>query len=536
MIGWRDFCIAFVMPLCITAYIVNPGPVVKATKGQVWPIPEKQDTTTNFLIINPTHFEFQTNVPQCSLLTNALNRYWNIINNHGVGNVRQSQYNEREITEIDGYSGKLSSIKVYLKTNCTGDEVPSDTMDESYEIDLMGVPSTLIAPTIWGAIRGLETISQLIYYAEDGSTLILNTTKISDKPRFPFRGLLVDTSRHFIPKDILLKNLDAMAYNKLNVFHWHLTDDHSFPYQSIKFPELSQYGAYHPSALIYTQQDVKDIIEYARQRGIRVMTEFDTPGHTRSWGEGVSDILTPCYENNAPTGMYGPLDPSADNVYTFIKEFFEEIISVFPENYVHLGGDEVGFECWESNPKITQFMKDNNMVSYVALESYYIQKLLDIVHDLGGKSLVWEEVFVNGVELPNKTIVHVWKGDGYTVLKKTIAAGKPALLSSCWYLDYLKTGGDWDKFYECDPHNVNATEEELELILGGEACMWSESVNKYNFMSRVWPRASAAAEKLWSRKDAATYSEAAQRLEEHTCRMNARGIEAQPPNGPGYCL
>lgn len=178
---------------------------------------------------------------------------------------------------------------------------------------------------------------------------------------------------------------------------------------------------------------------------------------------------------------------------------------------------------------------------YKALESYYIQKLVDIVHNLTLNTIVWEEVFDNGVKIPNTTIVHVWR-DGYMVmLDRVTKAGYYTLLSSCWYLDHLATGGDWKTFYSCEPNNFNGTDEQKKLILGGEACMWAESVNDNNLMSRVWPRASAAAEKLWSKEvetaeiiDA--IDEAATRLEEHYCRMMKRGIKAQPPNGPGFCL
>lgn len=158
---------------------------------------------------------------------------------------------------------------------------------------------------------------------------------------------------------------------------------------------------------------MKHVIEYARQRGIRVVVEFDTPGHTRSWGVAYPELLTECYNTSSgiKNGYLGPMDPSNNFTYTFLKEFFQEIVNVFPDQYVHLGGDEVDFDCWESNPIITKFMNENNITDYSGLESYYVQKLIGIVDDLNASSIVWEEVFANGVLLPNYTVVHVWKGD-----------------------------------------------------------------------------------------------------------------------------
>lgn len=323
-----------------------------------------------------------------------------------------------------------------------------------------------------------------------------------------------------------------MAYNKLNVFHWHIVDDHSFPYESIKFPEMTK-GAYHKS-MIYSQKDIAFIIEYARLRGIRVLVEFDTPGHTASWGASHRELLTAC--EGVFQGRFGPLNPISEEVYDFTFKLYEEIAQVFPDKYLHLGGDEVGFECWMSNTQIVQFMKKNNLTDFAMLEEIYIQKLIDKVSSLEKNSIVWQEVFTNGVKMPKGTVVHVWTGNQQKLLYKITQEGHPALLSTCWYLDHLSTGGDWVKFYECDPHHFPGTKEQMKLVLGGEACMWGEVVDDSNVIQRIFPRASATAEKLWSQEDVEDPEKAMPRLEEHYCRMRSRGISAQPPNGPGFCL
>ncbi|XP_045461633.1 beta-hexosaminidase subunit beta-like isoform X2 [Harmonia axyridis] len=517
---------------------------IEPTKGGVIPLPQTVMQTEEFFTVTPSLLRFRLTGNTCSILEEALTRYWKLISNNYSSHIlkRYSQRTKATWKQSTNYIRRLDVVKINLLDICTDTDFPSlNGTNESYILELTESDQILTARSVWGMLRALETFSQLIYEDEQSSTLRLNSTRISDYPRFPHRGLLLDTSRHFIPVKYILKTLDAMSYNKLNVFHWHIVDDQSFPYKSTSFPQLSEKGAYHPVEAVYQPEDVKEIIEYARKRGIRVLVEFDTPGHTLSWGKGVADILTKCV---GISDQYGPMDPSLPNVYKFLTEFYSEISKVFPDKYVHLGGDEVPFDCWQSNPNITKFMETLNITGdYAALESYFIKNLIGIVTKEGLSPIVWEEVFDNGVKLTNTTIVHVWK-DGYQhTLNKATQAGKPVLLSSCWYLDHLGGVKDWQNFYKCDPYNFPGSGAQKELVLGGEACMWSEMVNENNLMSRVWPRASATAEKLWSsitdwnepEVTDAQLDDMARRLEEHTCRMNKRGVGAEPASGPSFC-
>lgn len=255
---------------------------------------------------------------------------------------------------------------------------------------------------------------------------------------------MVDTSRHFISVTSLKTIIDGMACNKLNVFHWHMVDDQSFPYESKTFPELSK-GAYHEH-LTYSQADVNGIVEYARIRGIRSIAEFDTPGHTRSWGVSHPEILTACGGDHA--GQLGPFDPTKNETYEFMQKLLAEIVEVFPDEYVHLGGDEIDFTCWDSNQHIQDYMKAKNIDRYQKLEELYIHQIADMVNSLGRKSIVWQDVFNDGVSLAPGTIVHVWTGDVPAVIDRITKNGLQAVLSACWYLHVLDTGGDWQKFYK----------------------------------------------------------------------------------------
>nr|XP_022921143.1 beta-hexosaminidase subunit beta-like isoform X1 [Onthophagus taurus] len=521
------------------SWIVDPGPTVIATKGEVWPKPQGQEKYEEYFHLDKSQFKFSSTGKTCSLLEDATTRYYKLIEKlSSIAKKYERKIKNKKLQK--GSLGGLSTLEINLINACTGSEYPS--LNKEAEKYNLSIPSTsggkaqLTADNIWGILRGLESFSQLLYINNGDVNIYLNATTINDFPRFGHRGILLDSSRHFQPLSIIYKLLDAMEYNKINVFHWHIVDDQSFPYESTAFPELSEQGSYHPTGAVYTRTDVKNVIEYARVRGVRVMVEFDMPGHTRSWGVAMPELLTGCFENGVPTNQYGPMDPSREFVYSFLNDFLTEAQQTFPEQYMHLGGDEVSYDCWETNPDLNSWMDSKGMSGdYKAVERYFMERVLAIVQPKGIVPVVWEESFVAGTKLTPETIVQVWYG-GYPSLKKVVEAGQPALLSSCWYLDHLATGGDWKKYYDCDPHNFDGTNEQKNLVMGGEACMWAEVVDQNNVLSRIWPRASAVAEKLWSSYNADEYENVQKRLEEHSCRMNRRDIPAQPPNHAGFCL
>jgi hexosaminidase len=419
-------------------------------------------------------------------------------------------------------------------------------MDEMYTLYIGKIQRTtlLFANTVWGGLRSLETVSQLVYPVlyQGKQFFALNGTFILDFPRFSYRGVMIDTSRHYIPVPVLKQNLDAMSYNKFNVFHWHLVDDQAFPYESTVFPELHQEGSYDSETHVYSTQDVQDIIEYSRIRGIRVIPEFDIPGHTLSWGKSQKNLLTKCFDSktNTPDGTFGPIDPTKEENYDFLFRFFKEVKSVFPDEYLHLGGDEVDPACWKSSPVINQFMKDRQIKSYEELESFFIQKMYGKLQSLDKSYLFWQEVFDNQDKLDQETsVINVWKWYGERnwpeELQKVTTAGFRAVLSAPWYLNYIHYGPDWTTYYESDPHGFNGTERQKELILGGSACMWTEYVDGSGIMPRTWPRASAVAERLWSDANVKDTRRALPRIRRMQCLMQKRGLRVEPINGPSFC-
>ncbi|CAM4541404.1 hypothetical protein PO909_025914 [Leuciscus waleckii] len=492
----------------------------------LWPLPQKFQSSAVAFKLSPARFQIvyakeSSAGPSCSLLENAFRRYFEYM----FGDLKKHEKSRKKASDSD-----LVELKVWITAadpECDG--YPSLQTDESYELTVDAPSAVLKAANVWGALRGLETFSQLVYEDDYGVNNI-NKTDISDFPRFAHRGILLDSSRHFLPLKVILANLEAMAMNKFNVFHWHIVDDPSFPYISRTFPELSQKGAYHPFTHVYTPSDVKMVIEFARMRGIRVIPEFDTPGHTQSWGNGIKDLLTPCYSGSTPSGTFGPVNPILNSSYEFMAQFFKEISTVFPDAYIHLGGDEVDFSCWKSNPDVRKFMEQQGFgTDYSKLESFYIQRLLDIVAATKKGYMVWQEVFDNGVKLKDDTVVEVWMGNKMEEeLQNVTGAGFTTILSAPWYLDYISYGQDWQRYYKVEPLSFPGTDAQKKLVIGGEACLWGEYVDATNLTPRLWPRASAVAERLWSDKSVTDVNKAYNRLTKHRCRMVKRGIPAEP--------
>ena len=413
----------------------------------------------------------------------------------------------------------LTEIEVNLQSACSEDQYPEYGMDEAYTltVNTADAPGRAVvsAGRIWGVYRGLETVSQLFYYDPKDGEIYVRSGRIQDFPRYSHRGLLLDTGRHFLSVDIIKQNLDLMAFHKYNVFHWHMVDDPSFPFYSDQFSFYVS-GAFGADK-VYSPEQVADIIEYSRKRGIRVIPEFDTPGHTRSWVG--YNILTPCYTDGEPDGTFGPLNPTNDSIYTLLSGLFDEVTTRFPDRYVHVGGDEVsfGYECWLSNPEVQAWMAERNYTTPQEVEAEYITKLLNTVSDLPQKPqyMVWQDVVDQGITIKEDAIVEVWKLPEWEAeMDKVTSLGYQTVFASCWYLNKISYAVDWYKYYDCEPESFNGTEAQNRLIIGGEAHMWGEYVDDTNIISRTWPRAAAPAERLWSAKSVNSHYEAEARLEE----------------------
>jgi hexosaminidase len=387
-----------------------------------------------------------------------------------------------------------NTATLVIETQGPGQAVPSVDEDESYSLEVSDRQAMLRAPTVVGTLRGLETFLQLLESDREG--YFIPAASIQDKPRFRWRGLLIDVGRHYEPVEVLKRNLDAMAAVKLNVFHWHLTEDQGFRIESKKFPKLHQMGS---DGLYYTQDEAREIIAYARARGIRVVPEFDIPGHATSWLVGYPEL------GSAPgpftierrAGIFEPaLDPTNEEVYKLLDQFLGEMAALFPDAYLHIGGDENEGKQWDKNPRIQAFMKAKGIKNNQALQTYFNQRLLQILKKHGKRMMGWDEIFQP--DLPNDVVIHSWRGP--KALAEAAKKGYDGILSNGYYIDLSYPAS---QHYIADPLPADSglSEAEAAHILGGEATMWSEWVSPETIDSRIWPRTAAIAERLWSPRE-----------------------------------
>lgn len=434
----------------------------------------------------------------------------------------------------------LSITTLQLNITNTSEIPPQLGNDESYVINIPDTNSNtlyLSCPQIWGCLHGLTTLSQLISYnyTYGGCYALKGPFVINDQPRFQHRGLMLDTARHYYPLPTLYILLDTMALSKFNVFHWHLVDDQSFP---LVIPNtlLSINGAFDTLSM-YSSGDVQDVVEYARERGIRVLPEIDTPGHSASWCQAYPNICISCDTG----GSSYTLDPSNNQTLVIILQVLQTIRNNFVDNMLHLGGDEIDLHCWINNPSLLQWLQNKYpglspltaamdeaygsfipSVQALAIQANY--KLDNIVH--------WEDAFDfaspncgnSTPVLSNRTIVHVfragWGPDApnggscgsnttYTTYQAVSTGYRVIWMPpSSWYLscyaDHCNTSGggagfeDWLSIYTGDPYDTITNTIDQQRILGGEVTVWSERLDSASMVAVAFPRAAVAAERLWS--------------------------------------
>lgn len=415
------------------------------------------------------------------------------------------------------YAGNGSQARLLLNVKAAGFAMPDLEEDESYTLAVSGEQATLTAPTVVGAIRGLETLLQL--QSADELGYFLQGAQIEDSPRFKWRGLLVDVGRHFEPVEQIKRTLDGMAMVKLNVLHWHLSDDQGFRVESKRFPKLHELGS---DGRYYTQVEIRDIVDYATDRGIRVVPEFDVPGHSTAWLAGYPEIASaPGPYSIARTWgvLPGVMDPTKNATYRFLDGFIREIARLFPDRYWHIGGDEVNPEQWKASPTIQAYMKAHAITNEDAMQTAFNRRLFGILKANGKEPVGWDEILQP--DLPTAAVIQSWRGVNY--LTQAAKQGRRAILSAPYYLDHIDPARD---LYIADPlpTNTDLTLEQQALILGGEACMWSEYVTPETIDSRIWPRLGAIAERLWSSREVNDVNDMYRRLEVTSRRLTEFGL------------
>jgi hexosaminidase len=409
--------------------------------------------------------------------------------------------------------------KAALVVECAEPGLPVQALgeDESHRLEVTAKGARLTARTSLGALRGLETFLQLA--RRDGSGIVVPAVTIEDRPRFAWRGLLIDACRHWMPPEVIRRTLDGMAAVKLNVLHWHLTEDQGFRVESRLHPKLHLSGS---DGQFYTQDQVREILAYSRERGIRVVPEFDVPGHATAWLVGHPELASAPgpYAIERKWGVFDPtLDPSREEVYAFLDSFLGEMAALFPDAYLHIGGDEVSGRHWNQSATIQAFMYGKGLRDNEALQAHFNNRVSAIVKRHGKRMVGWDEVLHEDLE--KGSVVHSWRGaEG---LAEASRRGYDAILSHGYYLDHMLPAA---QHYAVDPLPAEAklSEAERARVLGGEACMWAEFVTPETIDSRVWPRAAAIAERLWSPGTQRDVEDMYRRLAAESERLSALGL------------
>jgi hexosaminidase len=410
-----------------------------------------------------------------------------------------------------------ANASLVIDVKGAGEAVQSVDEDESYSLNVTASGAKLQANTVVGAMRGMETLLQLIQ--PDQSGYLLPAVSIEDTPRFHWRGLLIDVGRHFEPVSVIERTLDGMAAVKLNVFHWHLTEDQGFRIQSKLYPKLTGSGS---DGLYYTQEQAKEVVAYARARGIRVVPEFDMPGHSVSWFVGYPEISSGPgpYQIRREFGISDEaMDPTRESTYKFLDGFVGEMATIFPDPYMHIGGDESNGAQWKGNPRIVEFMHEHEMKDTAALQAYFNQHLLKILEKHHKHMIGWDEVL--NPALPKDVVVQSWRG--VDSLSAGAKQGYQGILSAPYYLDAMKSA---EQHYLADPlpPSSDLTPQQRALILGGEVCMWGEQLYERTIDSRIWPRTAAMAERFWSPENVRDVNDMYRRLEVISVRLEAFGL------------
>lgn len=424
------------------------------------------------------------------------------------------------------FSNDSANAFLSITTQSTGNAIPKLGDDEAYDLEINEKQAKLTAATTVGAMRGLETLLQLLERDKDG--FYFPAVLLNDKPRFDWRGLMIDSARHFQPIEVLKRNLDAMAAVKLNVLHWHLTEDQGFRVETKKFPELHLKGS---DGDFYTQDQIREVIKYAADRGIRVMPEFDMPGHATAWlvshPEIGSGAAGQTYKIERQPGIFDPtLDPTNEKTYKLLEQFFDEMAALFPDAYMHIGGDENEGKQWNANPRIQAFMKKNAIKDNHELQTYFNKRILKFLQENGKIMMGWDEIFQP--DLPKNVVIHSWRGQ--KALADAAKQGFMGVLSNGYYIDLLQPASD---HYIVDPlpADTNLNADEQKRVLGGEATMWSEWVSPDTIDSRIWMRTAAIAERFWSPREVNDVDDMYRRLDTISVQLEELGLTHRKNQG-----
>lgn len=417
-------------------------------------------------------------------------------------------------------------------------------VNESYTLNITASSKAIAitAPTIWGALHAFTTLQQLIISDGHGGLLVEQPVSIADGPLYPYRGVMLDTARNFISLPKLREQIDGLALSKLNILHWHVEDAQSWPIELHTYPEMTR-DAFSPRE-IYSRADVRGLVAYAYARGVRIIPEIDMPGHSASGWQQVDPSIVACADSwwsNDNMPLHTAVEPNPgqleilnNNTYEVVKGVYGEMFSLFPDNFFHVGGDELQTNCYNYSTQTQDWLAANTSRTYDDLVQYWVDHAVPIFKSAPDARLVmWEDIAnseVRAHSVPKDIILQTWNG-GLTNIKNLTASGYDIIVSSSDFLyldcgdggwatndpryDVLTTNGSvsfnyggnggswcapyktWQRIYDFD-FTSNLTVTEAGHVLGAVAALWSEQVDDAVVSMKLWPRLAALAELTWS--------------------------------------
>lgn len=504
----------------------------------------------------------------------------------GKLSVYLTEENDFILPHLEEFKKELSSLGIQLNTNgaeegdktfalVLNDSVNEVLGEEGYQLNVDATGITMVANTQVGLFNGLQTVRQLFPIGgmspnESAGQVLINSCSITDYPRFSWRGLMLDVSRHFFTVDEVKAFIDQMARYKYNVFHWHLTDDEGWRIEIKTFPKLTEVGAWRVPRYgrfgagraqpkrsekaseggFYTQEEIKDVIAYASARNITIVPEIDVPGHSMALLAAYPQLSTKKEFKHVNPGakfvdwhgngkftmnIENTLNPADPAVYAFLDMVFGEVADLFPGEYIHMGGDECYHGFWEADEKVRAFMAENEIADTDELQSYFVKRMEKIISSKGKKMIGWDEILQGG--LADGAAVMSWRGMRGGI--EAARMGHPVVMTpkSHTYLDY--TQGDYSvenrihgdlslkKAYEFDPMpNTNLfVDLDSTLVLGGQGNVWTEAIPTMPYaFYMTYPRAWALSEVFWSNKGTKDWESFLRRTETHIKRFDAQGI------------
>lgn len=422
-----------------------------------------------------------------------------------------------DLFDIDKRPQSSQSAPSRLVLSCSAPEeaLPSFGDDESYGLDIDSEGIRLTAPTRTGIFYGLQTLLQLVRQQDD--MLVFPHCSIRDEPRFPWRGLMLDVSRHFMPLDLVKRMIDAMAHVKLNVLHLGLSNNQGFRVESKRFPRLHKVAS---NGKFYSQEEIRELIAFAAERQVRIVPEFNMPGHSTAFILAYTELATgkPPEGLRTTSGVFDDeMNPASAHVTRFVRDFIGEMAALFPDEYWHFGGDEVTGKAWDADPTVQAYMKTNGLADNRALQAHFTADVLAVLKENGKKGIGWEEV-VHGAP-PKDTIIQPWMNPA----SDEIFAGYPLIASTSYYLDHFLWAEDYARI---DPEAKGGSPN----VIGAEACIWSEVMNADNVEAIIWPGALGLANLFWSPGDSADEASLRERITLAEARLeNLRCADLDAP-------